>query len=83
MSRVGKIWPGQCPDDGSEMYANTDDHFECPKCRLCIRIADSVVVLPELGNGSFKKDASGVRTSAMDVLLVSMDLHIKEDYRGG
>ena len=82
MSRVGKIWPGKCPDDDSEMYANTNDYFECPQCRICIRTVGSVVVLPELGNGSFKRDASGARVSAMDILSVRMDLRITEETTG-
>lgn len=76
-SLVGKIFDGDCPIHNLPMKANKKDHWECPKCGLQIRTMICVTILPDKGNGQFKKPIA----YAEDYLRVGQDLIIREDFR--
>jgi hypothetical protein len=54
-SLVGEGWAGWCPLDGHEMYANLQDYWECPACRLQIHsIAGGPNIMPLKGLSQFR-----------------------------
>ncbi len=80
-SLVGVGWAGWCPIDGSEMYANLQDYYECPSCRLQIRAAaGGPDVMPLKGMGQFRLRGRD-RISAVDELPGSGGWLIKHDGR--
>ena len=80
-SLVGAGWAGWCPIDGAEMYANLQDYYECPSCRLQIHaISGGPNIMPLKGMGQFRL-RGGDRISAVDELPGSGGWPIKHDGR--
>lgn len=87
-SLVGQYWSGDCPLGHGEMYLNTSDRFECPKCRIQIGTDGRAHVLHLKGLGKFKikekREFDMVhrdRISAVDELPGIGAFEIKEDHR--
>lgn len=83
-SLVGVLFVGFCPacpeEPESEMSLVEGDYYECPKCRLQVKLEDGVVILPQKGLAEYKEHAR--HGHALDNPAIMMGLKVIEDLRG-